>query len=241
MNATFRFACGQDGSDRVLNEVGEVFIDYKFELEPHEQYDVFIGLGNEWNNSSNVNVYANYVSDAQMRSSKKAQTMASSIIEENVIVPNGSHVEVCGTVWADLDGFLTISLRRPLPAENTTINLNYIIIRRARTAEEYKDSISDLAKEIDRLAKEENSKTTASLLNKAKTYSDDVLSMEVSGNDIVSLTNAENSLKNIIAMTELDFGNESGINTYVTAAIIAAAIAVVTVVVCIAVKKKKKK
>lgn len=241
MNATFRFACGQDGSDRVLNEVGEVFIDYKFELEPHEQYDVFIGLGNEWNNSSNVNVYANYVSDAQMRSSKKAQTMASSIIEESVIVPNGSHVEVCGTVWTDLDGFLTISLRRPLPAENTTINLNYIIIRRARTAEEYKDSISDLAKEIDRLAKEENSKTTASLLNKAKTYSDDVLSMEVSGNDIVSLTNAENSLKNIIAMTELDLGNESGINTYVTAAIIAAAIAVGAAVVCIVVKRKKKK
>lgn len=241
MNATFRYACGQDGSDRVLNEIGEVFVDYKFELEPHEQYDVVIGLGNNWNNSSNVNIYANYMSDVQMKSSKKTPTMASSIIEENVTVPNGGHTEVCGTVWADLDGFLTISLRRPLPAQNTTINLNYIIIRRARTTEEYKDSISDLAKKIERIAKEEHPGSVASLLDKVKSYSESILAMEISGNDIVSLANAEESLKNIIAISELEIGDKAGAGKYIIIAVVAAAILILIAVVCIALIFNKKK
>ena len=234
-NATFRYANGQDGSSEVLSEIGEVYVDYKFELEPNEQYDVEIGLGNVWGNSSGVNVYANYMSDVQLKNVQKSQLSAFSVIEENVFVANGGHTVVKGTVSSDPDGFLTINLRKPLPAENTTINLNYIIIRRSRTVAEYKDSISKLAGEIEKLDREELSKSLVSLLDESKMHSDEVLSMDISENDIVVLINAETSLKNLISAAELDTGDEPLNLKYVV--IILAAVVIVGIVLTIAVRR----
>lgn len=234
-NATFRYANGQDGSSEVLSEIGEVYVDYKFELEPNEQYDVEIGLGNVWGNSSGVNVYANYMSDVQLKDIQKSQSSAFSVIEENVFVANGGHTVVKGTVSSDPDGFLTINLRKPLPAENTTINLNYIIIRRSRTVAEYKDSISKLAGEIEKLDREELSKSLVSLLDESKVHSDEVLSMDISVNDIVVLINAETSLKNLISAAELDTGDEPLNLKYVV--IILAAVVIVGIVLIIAVRR----
>ena len=142
---------------------------------------------------------------------------------------------VKGTVSSDPDGFLTINLRKPLPAENTTINLNYIIIRRSRTVAEYKDSISKLAGEIEKLDREELSKSLVSLLDESKVHSDEVLSMDISENDIVVLINAETSLKNLISAAELDTGDEPLNLKYVV--IILAAVVIAVIVLTIAVRR----
>ncbi len=242
-NATFRYADGQDGSDEILKEIGEIYVDYKFELEPDELYDVEVGLGNIWGNSSGVNVYANYLSEVQLKNGNKSQSQAFSVIKENVFVAEGGHTVVTDTVAADSDGFLTINLRRPLPAENSTINLNYIIIRRSRTVAEYKDSISELTGDIEKLDRKKLSKALATALDESRALSDEVLTMDISGDDIVVLTNAETSLKNLIAAAEVDVGDEPlnlKLIAIILAAVVIAGVILLIIVRRAALRKKHK-
>ena len=59
----YRYAAGQDGNAQILEQIGEMYVDYKFQLEPNQTYDVEVCVGNNWSNSSPVNIYANYMSE----------------------------------------------------------------------------------------------------------------------------------------------------------------------------------
>ena len=183
------------------------------------------------------------MSEVQLKNGNKSQSQAFSVIKENVFVAEGGHTVVTDTVAADSDGFLTINLRRPLPAENSTINLNYIIIRRSRTVAEYKDSISELTGDIEKLDRKKLSKALATALGESRALSDEVLTMDISGDDIVVLTNAETSLKNLIAAAEVDVGDEPlnlKLIAIILAAVVIAGVILLIIVRRAALRKKHK-
>lgn len=58
-------------------------MDYKFQLEPNQTYDVEVCVGNNWSNSSPVNIYANYMSEKQLAAAGLAeQSSAFSVLGE---------------------------------------------------------------------------------------------------------------------------------------------------------------
>lgn len=50
-------------------------MDYKFQLEPNQTYDVEVCVGNNWSNSSPVNIYANYMSEKQLAAAGLASNL----------------------------------------------------------------------------------------------------------------------------------------------------------------------
>lgn len=133
--STFRYARGQDGSSEVRNTIGEMFVDYKFELEAGKEYEITVGLGNHWGNSSPVSVYANRGIGSDINENP------GTVIKENVSASSGS--KVTGNAFADEDGFLTVNVRKAI-AGGATINVNYIIIRSAEPEEVDKTALQEL-------------------------------------------------------------------------------------------------
>lgn len=103
---------------RNQNESGfqELYVDYKFELQAGKTYDVEVGVGNNWGNSSPVEVYAN-------RGESTEQHIGSS----GDISKQGNAV-VKGEATADEDGYLSIDVRKFDDVKGKTINLNWIRI-----------------------------------------------------------------------------------------------------------------
>lgn len=109
--ASFRYARGQD---REVS-IPELYIDYKFQVDPDRLYSVEVCVGNNWNNSSPVNIYANKGEAAETK------------IAQNVSIPSGGNRVVTGEAKSDKDGFLTIQVRKA--KENSrTINVHYMKI-----------------------------------------------------------------------------------------------------------------
>lgn len=112
---TFRYARSQDQN---LEEISELFVDYRFEVEPNQYYSVEIGLGNKWGNSSPVNVYTNRGEPNE------------TLLEEGVAIGHEWNAVVCGVGRADESGYLTVNARS-VNKSGKTVLVNYIMIRKA--------------------------------------------------------------------------------------------------------------
>lgn len=110
---SFRYA-----RDQQSTSIAECYVDYKFELEPNQEYEVEVGVGNHWGNASPVDVYAN----------RQYDNVSGESIQTNVKVSSGEHKVITGKARADANGDLMINLRGT-NAGVATINLNYIMIR----------------------------------------------------------------------------------------------------------------
>lgn len=111
--STFRYAREQDAS----GELKKLSVDYKFELDQDKTYHVEVCVGNNWGNSSPVNVIANSADDDSKME-----------IGSNVQIPTQGHKVVAkDKVKTDADGFLTINVEKA-KTNGMTINVNYIII-----------------------------------------------------------------------------------------------------------------
>ena len=121
---TFRYARGQDGNATIQNQFGECYVDYKFELTPGRTYSVEVCLGNWWGNSSGASVYVN----------RGDKTKPGTLIQSNVSVPSGGNTIVTGAAQPESDGILTVSVRK-VGTSNTTVNVNYIMIRQEASAD----------------------------------------------------------------------------------------------------------
>ena len=192
----YRYAAGQDGNAQILEQIGEMYVDYKFQLEPNQTYDVEVCVGNNWSNSSPVNIYANYMSEKQLAAAGLAeQSSAFSVLGEKVEIEPKNYQTVSGTVQADQDGFVTINVRRPLPASNATINVNYIYIRQAQDLQEYLDLLNSLLENVDSLDTEGLPERAKAIVDKAIGFATEVAGSELTENDSVVVNNAIEALK----------------------------------------------
>lgn len=130
-NVSFRFARDQDANEAVKNNVGELYVDYRFELEAGKEYNVLVAVGNCWSNSSPVSVYANRGIGSEI--AEKPGT----VLKENVIIGGGTGVTslVNAVAMADEEGFLTINVRSEY-IRPKTVNVNYIVIKELGEPEE---------------------------------------------------------------------------------------------------------
>ena len=83
----------------------------------------------------------------------------------------------------------------------------------------------------------------ATALDESRALSDEVLTMDISGDDIVVLTNAETSLKNLIAAAEVDVGDEPlnlKLIAIILAAVVIAGVILLIIVRRAALRKKHK-
>ena len=78
-----------------------MYVDYKFELTPGQTYNVEVCVGNNWSNSSPVNVYANYLSEKQLNGAEQSE--AFSVIGEDVEIAPQDYTVVTGHAKADED------------------------------------------------------------------------------------------------------------------------------------------
>lgn len=114
---TFRYARGQD----TAADLDKISVDYKFELEAGKTYNVEVCVGNNWGNSSGVDIYTN----SENGSSR-------TVIAENVeIASGGTEVVTAEGVKTDEEGFLSVNVEKT-KASGSTVNVNYIIIREYR-------------------------------------------------------------------------------------------------------------
>lgn len=112
---TFRYARSQDQNPE---EISELFVDYRFEVEPNQYYSIEIGLGNKWGNSSPVNVYTNRGEANE------------TLIEEGVAIGHEWNAVVDGVGRADDSGYLNVNVRSANESGKTVL-VNYIMIRKA--------------------------------------------------------------------------------------------------------------
>lgn len=114
---TFRYARGQD----TAADLDKISVDYKFELEAGKIYNVEVCVGNNWDNSSGVDIYTN----SEDESSR-------TVIAENVeIASGGTKVVTAEGVKTDAEGFLSVNVEKA-KEPGSTVNVNYIIIREHR-------------------------------------------------------------------------------------------------------------
>ncbi|MFA9462693.1 MAG: bacterial Ig-like domain-containing protein [Velocimicrobium sp.] len=106
---TFRYARDQDKAG-----ITERYVNYKFQLEAGKKYEVSVSLGNSWNCSSPISVYAN-----------KGVTGYESIIKENATIQQNGNTVVTGIGQAGDDGYMTVDVR----SSAATIQLCYITIK----------------------------------------------------------------------------------------------------------------
>lgn len=193
MTTNYRYASGQDGNSEIADKIGEIYVDYKFELNPGETYNVEVCVGNNWSNSSPVNVYANYLSEKQLNGEEQSE--AFSVLEEDVRIAPQNYAVVKGTVKADEDGILTINVRRPLPLTNATINVNYIYIRQAQDVGESLEALNTLVEKVKVYDTESLPEREKAIVEKALGFAEEITSAQVSENDLVLITNASETLK----------------------------------------------
>ena len=106
------------GRDQNEQGVKELYVDYKFELEPGKTYDVEVGVKNPWNNCSPVNVYANRNGDAE-----------GTLLGEGVVISSwGGTKTVIGEATADENGFLSLNVRKFDEVSGKTVALSWIKI-----------------------------------------------------------------------------------------------------------------
>lgn len=109
---TFRYAHGQKEAG-----IDQRYVHYRFELEPGT-YVVTVGMGNNWGNSGNPDVYA-----GEMK-----------LNEKSLAIRKGSNATVSGKVTVPEDSG---SLDIKAVSNEETINMNYISIETVRISEEY--------------------------------------------------------------------------------------------------------
>lgn len=197
-NDTYRYAHGQDSSQDVCDKIGEIYADYKFELNAGQTYRVEVGLGNNWHNSSPVNVYANYLSEKQRNGA--AQSTAYSVLGDNVVIEGGKTKAVTGLVTADENGVLTLGVRYPLPLSGRTLDLRYIYIWQSESMEDANKRLSDLVNTIQTADLSELPEPEKTIVGKALAFAKSVISdTTLSGNDIVIVNNAISMLEDAVA------------------------------------------
>lgn len=197
-NDTYRYAAGQDGSAEVANSIGEIYADYKFELNAGQTYRAEVGLGNNWHNSSPVNVYANYLSEKQRNGA--AQSTAYSVLGENVVIEGGKTKAVTGLVNADENGVLTLGVRYPLPLSGRTLDLRYIYIWQSESMEDAAKRLSNLVNTIQTADLDELPEPEKTIVGKALNFANSVIAdTTLSGNDIVIVNNAISMLEDAVA------------------------------------------
>ena len=197
-NDTYRYAAGQDSSAEVANSIGEIYADYKFELNAGQTYRAEVGLGNNWHNSSPVNVYANYLSEKQRNGA--AQSKAYSVLGENVVIEGGKTKAVTGLVNADENGVLTLGVRYPLPLSGRTLDLRYIYIWQSESMEDAAKRLSNLVNTIQAADLDGLPEPEKTIVGKALNFAKSVIAdTTLSGNDIVIVNNAISMLEDAVA------------------------------------------
>lgn len=189
----YRYASGQDGNANIAEQIGEMYVDYKFELTPGQTYNVEVCVGNNWSNSSPVNVYANYLSEKQLDGA--AQSEAYAVIGENVEIAPQDYTVVTGKAKADEDGILTINVRRPLPLSNATINVNYIYIRQAQDISVSLEALNSLLERVEALDIDSLPAREKAIVEKAIGFAEEVAASDLSDDDLVIVDNAADTLK----------------------------------------------
>lgn len=189
----YRYAAGQDGNADIAGQIGEMYVDYKFELTPGQTYNVEVCVGNNWSNSSPVNVYANYLSEKQLNGAEQSE--AFSVIGEDVEIEPQDYTVVTGQAKADEDGILTINVRRPLPLSNATINVNYICIRQAQDISESLETLNSLLERVEALDTDSLPEREKAIVEKAIGFAEEVAASDLSDDDLVIVDNASATLK----------------------------------------------
>ena len=189
----YRYAAGQDGNADIAGQIGEMYVDYKFELTPGQTYNVEVCVGNNWSNSSPVNVYANYLSEKQLNGAEQSE--AFSVIGEDVEIAPQDYTVVTGQAKADEDGILTINVRRPLPLSNATINVNYICIRQAQDISESLETLNSLLERVEALDTDSLPEREKAIVEKAIGLAEEVAASDLSDDDLVIVDNASATLK----------------------------------------------
>ena len=189
----YRYAAGQDGNADIAGQIGEMYVDYKFELTPGQTYNVEVCVGNNWSNSSPVNVYANYLSEKQLNGAEQSE--AFSVIGEDVEIAPQDYTVVTGQAKADEDGILTINVRRPLPLPNATINVNYICIRQAQDISESLETLNSLLERVEALDTDSLPEREKAIVEKAIGFAEEVAASDLSDDDLVIVDNASATLK----------------------------------------------
>lgn len=183
----------QDGNADIAGQIGEMYVDYKFELTPGQTYNVEVCVGNNWSNSSPVNVYANYLSEKQLNGAEQSE--AFSVIGEDVEIAPQDYTVVTGQAKADEDGILTINVRRPLPLSNATINVNYICIRQAQDISESLETLNSLLERVEALDTDSLPEREKAIVEKAIGFAEEVAASDLSDDDLVIVDNASATLK----------------------------------------------
>lgn len=114
---SFRYAHGQDTAG-----ISPRYVKYRFQVEPGS-YDVTVGMGcNSWDNAHNPDVYEGESGNAGTDTKLNAQPLN---------IPKDSCKEVQGTVEVQGEDLYVYAL-----SQEPTIQMNYINIARAKSAEE---------------------------------------------------------------------------------------------------------
>lgn len=114
---SFRYAHGQDTAG-----ISPRYVKYRFQVEPGS-YDVTVGMGcNSWDNAHNPDVYVGESGNAGTDTKLNAQPLN---------IPKDSCKEVQGTVEVQGEDLYVYAL-----SQEPTIQMNYINIARAKSAEE---------------------------------------------------------------------------------------------------------
>ena len=196
---SMRYARDQYGNEssnpdrmEVYEKVGELFVDYKFELEADREYDVEVCVGRVYNSANSVNIYANR---------GHAASQPGTVIAENVSINSNATQVVKGTVAADDDGYLTINVRRPY-APNDTINVHYIKIYQ-EGPEEADKALEELREKLEQvkvLPYQQWCIYDKEVAEKAVAFAESILAAGTRETAIIS--NAVDSLEYVLTFTE---------------------------------------
>ncbi len=120
---SFRYAHGQDTAG-----INPRYVKYRFQVEPGN-YDVTVGMGcNSWDNAHNPDVYVGESGNAGTDTKLNAQALN---------IPKDGNKEVQGTVTVQGEDLYVYAL-----SQEPTIQMNYINIAKAKSAEEEVTSLA---------------------------------------------------------------------------------------------------
>ncbi len=120
---SFRYAHGQDTAG-----ISPRYVKYRFQVEPGS-YDVTVGMGcNFWDNAHNPDIYMGESGNAQADTKLNAQALN---------IPKGGNKEVQGMVTVQGEDLYVYAL-----SQEPTIQMNYINIAKAKSAEEEVTSLT---------------------------------------------------------------------------------------------------
>ena len=143
------------GRNQNENGIKELYVDYKFELQAGKTYDVEVGVGNNWGNSSPVEVYAN-------RGEESEQHIGSS-----GNIPKSGNAVVKGEATADENGYLSVDVRKSDEVKGKTINVNWI---RIYTSEPIQDEDLELQLRFDGTVSDTSGKDLPIALTGSENY-----------------------------------------------------------------------